>query len=51
MSFTIFYSSTLPEGFKMKGWIDLPIINQSVGFICLNFKFWFVSVKMGWGIK
>jgi len=50
VSFRLCYSQEQPEGFKIVGTIDLPIVKEKVGYICLQFEFFIFDWKFCWVI-
>lgn len=52
--FLPFYSQTLVTGYTKLGMVDInPFdgVGPSLGFIHLDFSFWFIKAKVAWELK
>jgi len=50
MKIKIFWANELEAGYKISGTIDLPIINQKIGFLHLEIQGWFFTKRYAWKI-
>ena len=42
----IFFSVTLPEGFGIGASLDLPLLPIKVGYLCIDWKFRILDIKL-----
>lgn len=51
LRFNLFFGKELAPGFKVVGKIDLPLVDEKVGYIHLEFEAFYFEWKVAWVIR